>query len=199
MKGTKAWPAVAAIVLAVAAGSEASAPKSAIRPQAIRPQATAAKVHLLAARRRESRLLLRKIEAMRHETYGWQRVMGRSPSPNTDAARHVAALDYRRWALTVWTGRARRARRLANHPPHLQAWLCIHHYEGDWRDPSGPYYGGLQMDLEFQRTYGGRLFRRKGTADHWTPLEQIWVAEKAYESGRGFYPWPNTARYCGLI
>jgi len=199
MQGTKAWPAVAAIVLAVAAGSEASAPESAIRPQAIRPQATAATVHQLAARRRESRLLLRKIEAMRHETYGWQRVMGRLPSPTTDRARGVAALDYRRWELSVWTRRARRARRLANHPPHLQAWLCIHHYEGDWRDPNGPYYGGLQMDLEFQRTYGGSLLRHKGTADHWTPLEQIWVAERAYESGRGFYPWPNTARYCGLI
>jgi hypothetical protein len=43
------------------------------------------------------------------------------------------------------------------------------------------------------------LLRRKGTADHWTPLEQIWVAEHAYRSGRGFYPWPNTARDCGLI
>ena len=34
-------------------------------------------------------------------------------------------------------------------------------------------------------------------ADHWTPIEQMWVAERAYRSGRGFYPWPNTARYCG--
>jgi hypothetical protein len=25
------------------------------------------------------------------------------------------------------------------------------------------------------------------------------VAERAYRSGRGFYPWPNTARACGLI
>ena len=55
------------------------------------------------------------------------------------------------------------------------------------------------MDLEFQQTYGARLLRRKGTADHWTPLEQIWTAERAHQSGRGFYPWPNTARYCGLI
>ena len=68
-----------------------------------------------------------------------------------------------------------------------------------WRDGGGPYYGGLQMDLGFQRTYAPRLLQDKGTADHWTPLEQIWVAERAYRSGRGFYPWPNTARYCGLI
>jgi hypothetical protein len=27
----------------------------------------------------------------------------------------------------------------------------------------------------------------------------MWVAERAHRSGRGFYPWPNTARHCGLI
>jgi len=54
------------------------------------------------------------------------------------------------------------------------------------------------MDYGFQAAYGGWLLRTKGTADHWTPLEQIWTAEKAVQS-RGFYPWPNTARSCGLI
>ena len=39
--------------------------------------------------------------------------------------------------------------------------------------------------LEFQATYGGDLLRAKGTADHWTPLEQMWVAERAYRT-RGF-------------
>ena len=89
--------------------------------------------------------------------------------------------------------------RRALNVPHKDAWLCIHHYEGSWSDPNPPYYGGLQMDLGFQRTYGGALLRAKGTADHWTPLEQMWVAERAHRAGRGFYPWPNTARYCGLI
>jgi hypothetical protein len=55
------------------------------------------------------------------------------------------------------------------------------------------------MDIGFQRRYGGYLLRKKGTADNWTPLEQMWVAERALQAGRGFYPWPNTARYCGLI
>jgi hypothetical protein len=95
--------------------------------------------------------------------------------------------------------RAKRARRRAVHPPHMAGWLCIHRYEGAWNDPSGPYYGGLQMDLGFQRSYGAWLLRRKGTADHWTPLEQMWVAERAHHSGRGYYAWPNTARHCGLI
>ncbi len=55
------------------------------------------------------------------------------------------------------------------------------------------------MDISFQRHYAPRVLRTKGTADRWSPLEQMWVAERAYRSGRGFYPWPNTARYCGLI
>jgi hypothetical protein len=88
---------------------------------------------------------------------------------------------------------------LARNPPHKADWLCIHRYEASWTDSGGPYYGGLQMDLTFQRRYGGYLLARKGTAEHWTPLEQMWVAERALRSGRGFYPWPNTARYCGLI
>ena len=66
-------------------------------------------------------------------------------------------------------------------------------------DAGGPYYGGLQMDLGFQRHYGGYLLATKGTADRWTPVEQMWVAARAYRSGRGFYPWPSTARVCGLI
>ena len=88
----------------------------------------------------------------------------------------------------------------AQSPPHAAAWYCIHRYEGSWRSANGNgYYGGLQMNLEFQRSYGRGLLGRKGTADHWTPLEQIWTAERARRSGRGFYPWPNTARFCGLI
>jgi hypothetical protein len=54
------------------------------------------------------------------------------------------------------------------------------------------------MDIAFQRSWGAELLRRKGTANRWLPIEQIWVAERAYRSGLGFGPWPNTARYCGL-
>jgi len=53
------------------------------------------------------------------------------------------------------------------------------------------------MDLAFQRAHGRRLLDRKGTADNWTPLEQMWVAEDAHRS-RGFGPWPNTRRYCRI-
>lgn len=76
---------------------------------------------------------------------------------------------------------------------------CIHRYEGSWTDPRAPYWGGLQMDLTFQRTYGPEYLRAFGTADHWPPSLQIAVAIRAYLSGRGFAPWPNTAARCGLF
>ena len=96
----------------------------------------------------------------------------------------------------------------------IGAWTCIHGGEASWNydkdvpGHNGTYDGGLQMDLDFQRTYGPvalgfasweQLLAKKGTADKWTPREQIIVAEYARRSGRVYYPWPNTAHYCGLI
>jgi hypothetical protein len=145
------------------------------------------------------RRTLTGIRSARNEAWRWEAVMS-VPRPRYAAsAERSPSLRYRRSVLALWTRRAAQARAQAQHPPRLKAWLCIHHYEGAWNDPNAPYYGGLQMDRSFQQAYGAALLRRKGTADHWAPLEQIWVAERAYRSGRGFYPWPNTARWCGLI
>lgn len=77
-------------------------------------------------------------------------------------------------------------------------WMCIHGHEGAWNDPNGPYHGGLQMNSGFMAAYGGDLLKRYGTADHWPPAAQVAVAERAYEA-RGFSPWPNTARACGVL
>jgi hypothetical protein len=146
----------------------------------------------------ESTALLRRIEAHRDETWRWQRVMLKPPTSFGNSARLARSLGYRRWVAGLWQHRAIVARNQAHRPPHRAHWLCIHHYEGSWADPKAPYYGGLQMDVAFQRTYGLELYRAKGTAEHWTPLEQMWVAERAFRT-RGFYPWPNAARYCGLL
>jgi hypothetical protein len=143
--------------------------------------------------------LVRQIHHYRRVTWRWQSVMGVRHTRATRAALGDPSRRYKVWVRNLWKHRAKRAHRLAAHPPHLAGWLCIHRYEGAWTDSGGPYYGGLQMDLGFQRTYGARLLRRKGTANNWTPLEQMWVAERAHRSGRGYYPWPSTARYCGLI
>ena len=147
----------------------------------------------------ELRRALTGIHSKRDETWKWEDVMSTSRLRYGGSAELSHSLQYRRSVLALWTQRAAQVRYRAQHPPRLKDWLCIHHYEGSWTDPNAPYYGGLQMDMSFMQAYGASLLRRKGTADHWSPLEQIWVAERAYRSGRGFYPWPNTARWCGLI
>lgn len=143
--------------------------------------------------------VVRQIRHYQRETWRWQSLMGVRRTPSSAQALKDPSIKYKVWVRNLWRKRAHHARRHARRPPHKSGWLCIHRHEGPWNDPNAPYYGGLQMDISFQRTYGPRLLRRKGTADHWTPLEQMWVAERAHRSGRGYYPWPNTARYCGLI
>ena len=123
MQGKQAWLAVAVAVLAVAAGNGFSAPDTASATQA-----TAKAARREAARRREARQLLRKIGARQHETWHWERVMGARPTLSSDAGVRIIGLGYRRWVLRLWSMRARHARRRAQHPPHLRAWLCIHRY-----------------------------------------------------------------------
>ena len=81
-------------------------------------------------------------------------------------------------------------------------WGCIHRHERGadrWETNTGNgYYGGLQMDTDFQYAYGREFVRRWGYAHRWPPVVQMLVAERAYDSGRGFGPWPNTRRMCGV-
>ena len=139
-----------------------------------------------------------QIRGYQRATWHWQHLMGVPTSRTTGESVSQLGIPGAQTALHRWKQLATHARRLAQHPPHYADFMCIHHYEASWNDSGGPYYGGLQMDLGFQDAYGGWLLRTKGTANNWTPLEQIWVAEKALKS-RGFWPWPNTARFCGLI
>jgi len=142
------------------------------------------------------------IQALRRErirTWRCQNALGRSRTPTAYAAERSRSVAFRKWAHRLWASRANLHCAVADQVGNVSAWLCIHRYEGAWNDPNPPYYGGLQMDLQFQRTYGADLLRVKGTADHWAPYEQMIVAERARRSGRGYYPWPNTARMCGLI
>lgn len=101
-------------------------------------------------------------------------------------------------ALSASTTKAAAAR----HDPDrlVRAFACIHHFEGGWTANTGNgYFGGLQMDWSFMRAYGREFLEAFGTADRWPPSLQVAVAVRAYLSGRGFWPWPNTARLCGLI
>jgi hypothetical protein len=147
--------------------------------------------------RRQVAAWRRHIRHFRADTRHWLTVMqGRPPAVSRSLS--ASSLERLRQLGRRWQHRAHSAWVQAKHPPRLAGWLCIHHYEGSWADSGSPYWGGLQMDLSFQRSYGGWLLAHKGTADHWSPLEQIWVAVRASHS-RGFSPWPSTARYCGLM
>lgn len=168
----------------VSATAALSAPQSGARREAVRRKATT--------------YYAREIQKLRTETWYWQRVMGVRPSGVRARTLATVSVERMRRLDALWRRRLRKASRNAHNPPRLRAWLCIHGYEGSWQDSGAPYYGGLQMSYSFQQAYGAWLLRQKGTADHWSPLEQIWTAVRAYRT-RGFRPWPNTARACGLI
>jgi hypothetical protein len=161
------------------------------------------------------RWMHQRILTYRHNVGNWRLAMGQTGPLRTLAASGSLEERFRRWHKTAIAT----YRRVTDPPPSLSAWMCIHsgikggrwsrslrylgggykvsNGEGSWTDPGSPYWGGLQMDLTFQRTYGGWLLKNKGTADHWTPLEQIWAAVRAYRT-RGFGPWPVTGHDCGL-
>jgi hypothetical protein len=167
------------IVGATASGLSAGTPRAVHTSNPLKAQTAA---------RHVSPRLTRRLRAV---AWRWEAVMGRRRS-------HLGApLDTRK-ALRYWRRRALVVRRLAARPPHRQGWLCIHRFEGSWRDSGDPYWGGLQMDRGFMLRYAPRLLLRRGWANQWSPLEQMWVAEHALR-GRGFMPWPNSARYCGLL
>lgn len=85
--------------------------------------------------------------------------------------------------------------------PWSQTWyadaLCVHSHEGAWNDDTGNgFYGGLQFDYGTWLSNGGGRFAP--TANLASPLEQLEVAYTTWKS-RGWEPWPNTARMCGLL
>ena len=133
--------------------------------------------------------------------------MTRPAPPRIPAGRAARLRDAARWhAIADWLGSRNEKLRPAERPmrarvPHYDAFMCIAEHEsgGRWDVATGNgYYGGLQMDIGFQQTYAPGLYRRKGTADHWTAEEQIRAAGRAV-AARGFTPWPNTALMCGLL
>ncbi len=125
----------------------------------------------------------------------------------SDTFRTTRSADYRRWVLHLWQRRAADAalavsthgsKRLAT-APLTAAFMCIHRYEGPWTANTGNgFYGGLQMDWSFMRRHGADFLAWWGTADRWPVWAQIEAAARAHWSGRGFSPWPNTARYCAF-
>jgi hypothetical protein len=151
------------------------------------------------ARLDEGKVIVHRIHRYERATWGWERLMGVRRTQSRRLYLKTRDLDYRLLVLRQWHRRARHARHRAHNPPHERAWRCLQRYEGAWTDSSDPYWGGLQMDRSFMRAYAPRHLLRRGWANRWSAVEQMWVAERAIRAGRGFYPWPSTARACGLI
>jgi hypothetical protein len=153
------------------------------------------------AERAARKKLRARIRHDRSTAWYWQGVMLKPRTGKRRNLARISSLTTLRRHAQMWHGRKVRARYKAYHPPMLWAWRCIHRGEGSWKAATGNhYFGGLQMDWTFMSNYGPKLLASKGPANNWTPLEQIWVAvNAAFRHGRGFYPWPNTARACGLI
>lgn len=108
----------------------------------------------------------------------WVRVIRR------EIAETKAALRPRRQLASSWL---------------VGAFMCIHSHEGAWDANTGNgYHGGLQMDASFEAAYGAEYVSRWGGAENWPVWAQVNAAIRAYQSGRGFSPWPQTARMCGL-
>ena len=185
MPGHKRWLLLLMVGFVLCAGAAKAAGTLAapdLLVQAAKP------VHHVAKERRVNAALIRRYRA---KAWRWQRLAG---APQT----YRAVRPHTMPVLKFWMRTARRAYVTALNPPHKGAWLCIHRYEGSWSDSNDPYWGGLQMDRGFMQAHAPSFLLRRGYADRWTPLEQMWVAERAYRSGRGFSPWPNTARLCGV-
>lgn len=143
--------------------------------------------------------VVRKITRYQRATWHWQRLMGVPRTPNRKRYLGTRDIEYRVFVMKQWRKRAIKAKRRAHNPPHEGEWRCLQRYEGSWTDANDPYWGGLQMDRSFMVSYAPGHLLRRGWANRWSPIEQMWVAERALRAGRGFYPWPSTARMCGLL
>ena len=116
--------------------------------------------------------VLAEIDDYRTETWHWQKLMGARLTPAAFTEREATSSTYRGWLRDLWRKRALTAERRAARPPHRSAWMCIHRHERHpgqgWATHTGNgYYGGLQMDLSFQRSYGRRPAQDEG---HREPL-----------------------------
>ena len=65
---------------------------------------------------------------------------------------------------------------------------------GRWNISTGNgYYGGLQMDRTFAKTYDRWAYYNLGTPNNWSRKRQIKAAIRAYRT-RGLGPWPKCGK-----
>jgi len=112
--------------------------------------------------------------------------------------------------VAMWRARAAKVRTWASRCELAKAWAwywtsatqCVVNKEGGWASvsPSGTYRGRFQADTSFARTYGPTwaLERWGPYANRWPQPAQVLMGYRGWRA-RYYYPWPTTARECGLI
>jgi hypothetical protein len=137
---------------------------------------------------------LEQINEFRVETWRWQSLMRKPRTPTSYRERRSDDERYVERIRDLWRARARTAepgyiRRTAGpglHPP-----LRAQSTQG-WKTRTGNgYYGGLQMDIGFQRPTG--LNFCAAARRPLTPVSRC-GSPSAPTKWRGF-SWPNTARF----
>ena len=143
--GDSSWPAPAC---SRAARQRSAAPHRQLRQQGICGRTK----HGRRSERSAIEWLGGEVYGYQRATWRWQRLMGVSLTPTEGASSRMSVADVQRAvaALAAACGRGPAARSASApsggvplHPP----------LRGQLADSGGPYYGGLQMDLGFQRTY----------------------------------------------
>lgn len=167
---------------------------------ALVPASLASARHELTSKQELKASLRARIANQIHRTWLLQDKTGVKRWPTKHLERH-ASVPYLHQLAKLWKHRTKEAVRQLKAatalPPHYQAWLCIHRYEGSWTDSGSPYWGGLQFGYNEWHRFG-TPYTGADTANLASPIQQMWAAERYYRLS-GFYPWPNTARDCGLI
>ena len=108
-----------------------------------------------------------QINTLIQEVHHRQLVMDIARTPVSGTFRHSQSPSYKFWVLRHWKKQLKVTLRQFHNPPRLSQWLCIHRGEGSWSANTGnSYYGGLQMDMSFQSSYGRHLLSEKGTANN---------------------------------
>jgi hypothetical protein len=64
--------------------------------------------------------------------------------------------------------------------------------------PAGTYAGKWQMNRAFEVAYAPGFAQQLGRADRWPEWLQDLAAWRGWQA-RGWWPWPTTARRCGLL
>jgi hypothetical protein len=182
---------IAVAYLTSPAEALAQEPVSTSTPPTVTPTPTTTPTPTVSAeeRAKQERLLKQKhhlrkqIRRDQKATWRWQDMMLKRRTQSSKPVARISSLNWLQHVAKYWHKRRRQAAYLAHHPPHKWLWLCIHRQEGSWTDnaSNNPHWGGLQMGWWFMKTYARKLLVRFGKANNWPPLQQIWVAERAFK------------------